>query len=296
LFLPNRVIICFAYNGESLTLLIRLRTLSPVVSAFILSWSNLTFSGLHSRELSFSPYETEISVFSDQLFPLQLNLERIGSDPWARAHASHNYLIEGVKQQNPRPNDLVIVSDLDEVPMPLVVRDLIEHPPKTFVLLRSHFYYYSLRYESTTVWIRNFVVRYGAIDRGLRDYRGAQGRGRVLPGFTAMHCSYCYGNISEIVRKLQTCQHTEYAHGKYVNPNYIISRILCAKSLFDNGGFRLVDMDKHGLDLPPQAEFMGWRLPFNGLDKMDLNISEIRHLAPCDPILKIVDDKLTGYE
>jgi hypothetical protein len=119
-----------------------------------------------------------------------------------------------------------------------------------------------------------------------------------MPGFNAIHCSYCFGSIREIIRKLETFPHFEYWTGKWVNPNYILARVACGLSLFDEKGglFDLKEKNNHELDLPPQAEFMGWRLPFVDLDQVELNISEVRRLAPCNPPLQFVNGKLVGYE
>jgi hypothetical protein len=121
--------------------------------------------------------------------------------------------------------------------------------------------------------------------------------GKELPGFTAIHCSYCYGSIREIIRKLETFPHTEYSGGQWVDPNYILAKVVCGRSMFKkHDAFDLREMKRYELDLPPQAEFMGWRLPFMDLDKVELNASEIRRMAPCEPLLKFASGKLTGYE
>jgi beta-1,4-mannosyl-glycoprotein beta-1,4-N-acetylglucosaminyltransferase len=189
-----------------------------------------------------------------------------------------------------------MVSDVDEIPRPSAVRALVANPPRTYVMLRAHFFYYSLRYEGETVWVRNGVVRYGAIDRELGWYRAAIGN--VVPGFNAVHCSYCFGTVREIIRKLETFPHYEYSAGKYVDPHYIIARVACGLSLFEEKGgvFKVREKDLNELDLPRVAEFMGWRLPFTDLHTMNLNITKIRRLAKCRPDLVVIDGKLYGYQ
>jgi beta-1,4-mannosyl-glycoprotein beta-1,4-N-acetylglucosaminyltransferase len=260
-----------------------------------MAYSNSTFSGRNHRPVTYAPYETEVSAFSWQLVPLKLSLEHVGHHSWDRESALRSYLIVGVNQQKPQPSDLVMLSDVDEIPMPSSVRYLIKHPPKTFVILRAHYFYYSLRYQPSNTWARSSVILYGAINHHLDWYRYA--KATVLPGFNAVHCSYCSGSLREIIRKLKTFSHTEYSSGKWVDPNFIIARVLCRMALSDRSDrFNLMEMNRHELDLPPQAEFMGWRLPFADLNEIDLNISEIRRMAPCNPLLKIVDGKLIGYE
>jgi hypothetical protein len=223
-------------------------------------------------------------------------MSKIDPDPWSRVRSSRHILIEGVNLHYPRGDDLVMLSDVDEIPYPSVLRGLLLDPPNTYVRLLSHYYYYSLRFESSSAWIRNFVIPYGAIDRPLGNYRGAQGS--LLPGFTVMHCSYCFGTMRETIRKLETFAHAEYGSGKFVNPHYILAHVLCALSIVGtrSGEFRITPKDSHELDLPPEAAFMGWRLPFTDLHTMDLNISQVKELAPCSPVLKIENGKLYGYE
>jgi hypothetical protein len=80
-----RVFDCFIYSSESLTLFIRLRTLSQVVTAFILGHSNVTFSGKHSRPLTYEPYENEIRQFSAQIYPIWFDMTTVDANPWHRA-------------------------------------------------------------------------------------------------------------------------------------------------------------------------------------------------------------------
>jgi beta-1,4-mannosyl-glycoprotein beta-1,4-N-acetylglucosaminyltransferase len=156
-----RVFDCFMYSSESLMLLIRLRTLSSLVTAFILGWSNLTFAGRHAQTLTFAPYETEIAAFSRQLFPLWFDMNSANLSVWGREKAARDHLLVGIQLQNPRPDDIVMISDLDEIPLPSAVRACIANPTTIPFRLRSRFFYYSLRYASTSEWIRNGVLPYG---------------------------------------------------------------------------------------------------------------------------------------
>jgi hypothetical protein len=63
---PNvRVFDLSLYNGEAFYLLIRLRTLSRVMTRFFISHANCTFSGRHNHPVTFAPYESEIAHFGD---------------------------------------------------------------------------------------------------------------------------------------------------------------------------------------------------------------------------------------
>jgi hypothetical protein len=82
-----------------------------------------------------------------------------------------------------------------------------------------------------------------------------------------------------------------------MDPNYIFGQVACAQSLFNNKGeFKIVDMPKHELDLPPQAKWMEWRMPLLDVGEMNLSLDKVRRLAPCHVPLKMVNGTLTAYE
>jgi hypothetical protein len=50
------------------------------------------------------------------------------------------------------------------------------------------------------------------------------------------------------------------------------------------------------LDLPPEADFWKWKLPFVNLDEIELNIMTIQKIAPCALKPRIVNGHLHGYD
>jgi hypothetical protein len=283
------------YNGESLILLIRLRTLSPVVDYFVIGYSETTFSGRHCRPLTYAPYEAQIRSFSRKLVPLRFNMSRVDRNTWHREKASRHNLIEGVRAHGPARDDICIISDVDEIPKPSAIRFLIANPAP-FVLLAANFFYYSLRYRARLPWTKIAVVRYGNIDRPVGWFRGMPGA-PVLPGITGNHISYCFGYLREIIRKLETFPHFEYSAGKYVDPNYIYARVACAQSLFERGSqFQTVGYDTHELDLPPEADHMPFRMPFKDLGDFPMNETAIRTWAVCQIRMDWVDGKLQMWK
>jgi hypothetical protein len=88
----------------------------------------------------------------------------------------------------------------------------------------------------------------------------------IFAGFGAVHGSYCFPRVRDIIRKLQTAAHIEYGHGKYVDPHFIVASVLCGRSLFDSARdrFDLVPKSSYELNLPPSAERLLWRFPFYG--------------------------------
>jgi beta-1,4-mannosyl-glycoprotein beta-1,4-N-acetylglucosaminyltransferase len=284
------------YNGESLILLIRLRTLSPIVHHFIIGYSTSTFSGRQSRPLHYAPYESQILEFSSQLLPLPFNMSTVDDNTWHREKASRHHLLLGVRSLGPRPDDLCIISDADEIPKASAIRYLVQHPPSPAVQLRAHFFYYSMRHENPIPWIKIGVVRYGGIRVPFGHYRGMQGI-PVLRGFKGVHCSYCFGHLKEVIRKLETFPHWEYSSGRFVDPNYIYAKVACGESLFPGSvKFKQVEYRTHELDLPVEADHLAWRMPFKDLHLFNLNVTAIEDWGrPCKPRLDFVEGKLRHW-
>jgi hypothetical protein len=287
-----RIFDCFIYNNEALMLLIRLRTLHRYVTTFVLEFGSFTFSMRRPPTLSFSPFESEISTFASQL---SINLFNCtGARSWQRERALRDHLLDAVNRLNPQPDDLLIVSDCDEIMRPSALRRIIRDPPIDVRHIRTKFFYYSLRYLVTgEEWIKPFVIRYGSIRRGFtRERLGAD---RAPAEFGAVHCSYCFGSISEIIRKLETFPHTEFSYGRFVDPNYIYACVACAKSMF-RGRFKVVDYDPQEMDYPPSADYMSWRMPFKDMGTLPLNPERIRHFATCqNPRIDMVNGTLQPW-
>jgi beta-1,4-mannosyl-glycoprotein beta-1,4-N-acetylglucosaminyltransferase len=283
------------YNNEAILLLIRLRTLSPLVDWFILGYSNTTFTGRDSQPLSFAPHEAAIGKFSAQLVPLWFDVRLAGDDPWVRPQAARDHLLEGVKALNPQPDDLVMIGDLDEFVLPGTVAYLRENPPRTFIRLQGYGFFASSRLQDRGAWARNGIVRYGAIDHHLSWYR--KDAGPRLPGLRSLHCSYCFGRIRDVIRKFRSASHTELSTGKHVDPNYIVARVACSQKPFGGNGHMIVrerGADMFGIDLPPEAEALPWRLPFTDLDEVELDVEKVKAMAACE--VKVVDGKIRGDE
>jgi hypothetical protein len=280
-----RVFDCFPYNGESELLLIRLRTLSAYVTAFILAFSNTSNSGRENRVLTFLPYESEVKQFKNQLRIHLTDVRLFGSRPWDREHGLREYLLFCVRLETPGPDDLLLQSDLDEIPQPSALKAIFRNPPRHFIAVSSHLFYYSLRWRDERKWVGNAILRYGGIQRPFNSYRHK--KKPLFRVYVALHLFYVLQRENVNIRKLQTSAHIEYGHGKYINPNYIIAKVLCGQSLFAHHLDRisLVPKSSYELDLPPSAERLLWRFPFTDLNDFPLNISLIRTWARCDSIV-----------
>jgi len=91
-------------------------------------------------------------------------------DPWAREHAQREYVRFGLEELNARPDDLVLHGDVDEIPNPLVVRNL---RPQGFVSLEQRGHFFSVDWLYPLPWYGTVAGRVKDIQSfgAMRDMR-----------------------------------------------------------------------------------------------------------------------------
>ena len=125
---------CFSFFNELETLEIRLNTLKDVVDRFVLVESSWTHRGL-TKEFIFEKNKDRFRPFLDRIIHIKLtndNLPEIPSDgteihqSWIRENTQRNAIVHGLSDA--KPDDILIISDLDEIPSPASVKHAIQTP------------------------------------------------------------------------------------------------------------------------------------------------------------------------
>jgi hypothetical protein len=114
-----RIFGIFLYHNEAHMLYIRLRTLLPYVDLHYIGFSTLSFSHHVAEELSFAPLESELQSLSHRWYWLNYTHPKTKISAWEREEDIRLRLVERmIEIEQPAGNDLVIWSDLDEIPLP----------------------------------------------------------------------------------------------------------------------------------------------------------------------------------
>jgi glycosyltransferase involved in cell wall biosynthesis len=151
----RRLYDCFPFYNELDLLELRLNELSNVVDRFVLSEANITYSGKR-KPLIFSENKHRFAKFADRIVHLIVE-EPLDAplSPWQRRASQCNALIRGLSDA--QPNDLVLFSDLDEIPRPEVLAAAFENPPGQHEVFcfELRMYNYFLNLESEERWLRS---------------------------------------------------------------------------------------------------------------------------------------------
>ena len=116
---------CFTFFNEEELLELRLQMLSPYLDYFILVESNITFRG-NLKPFYFNPDDTRFKPYINKIIHLKYENvpQKTKPNDYSLEIQQRNYISEGLKKLNCQDNDLVIISDLDEIPNPMILKQL----------------------------------------------------------------------------------------------------------------------------------------------------------------------------
>lgn len=145
---------CFIFFDELDLLEIRLHELSGVVDRFVLAEATRTFSGA-PKPLHFEENRERFRAFADRLVHVVVDdMPLAGKSRWDREAYQRNQLARGLADA--QPNDLIILSDVDEIPRADAVSTMVATGlrPNDVACFELRMYNYFLNFEAGERWLR----------------------------------------------------------------------------------------------------------------------------------------------
>lgn len=224
---------CFQFFNELDILDLRLHILSGVVDKFVISESTVTFSG-DAKPLFYEENKEMFSEFADKIIHVVVDDTPMDCDAYERDHHQKCAVMRGIRDA--KPDDVIIFSDVDEIPDPETLRKLIPtvEPGKIYMLAQRLFYCYlnledisgknlsttgefdgaqPLRWLGTKVCLRSLLDTYTT--EQLRD--SAQKAIGVRVDNGGWHFSYMGGGKNESVEDRVRYKIKSAAHQNYNN-------------------------------------------------------------------------------
>ena len=256
---------CIPFFNELDILKLRMQILSPYVDRFVLEESTVTFSG-EPKEMVFARHREMFAEFEDKIIYVAVdNSPLSGVTTHERDKFQKNQLIRGM--ESCKEDDIVIFSDVDEIPNPKVLEEIIRNfdPDKVYHLAQRMFYCFlnieevsgnllSITGEFPGVkrrqWLGTKICSFGGLpEEGivyLREVKPEDPRSvRVEDG--GWHFGYMGGDgerdvAKRIGVKVQAAAHQEYNKSRYLNE--AVDRLLCGEDIFGrNAKFVRVPID-----------------------------------------------------
>ena len=236
---------CFMYFDEDMLLDIRLHTLSKHVDKFIISESKEDHSGkkkkLNFDIKNFTKFKEKISyIVVEELPKNKENLKKNWGPDWIRENFHRNSLANGYK--NFSDNDLIMISDLDEIPDPKKISEFRDDEKyacfiqknfqqKINLLNTSQKYWAGTKickkkYLKSPQWLRNIKTK----KRPFWKFYKPKEPQLIIDG--GWHFSFLK-NSEDISKKIQSYAHQEYHQNKYTDINKIQKKLNQKSDLFD---------------------------------------------------------------
>ena len=140
---------CFSYWDEDLLLDLRLNVLNDFIDYFVIVEGNKTWQN-NFKKLRFDI--NKLSKFKDKIIYIPVEDMPEGDNPYLRENHQRNCISRGLKEYIMK-NDLIIISDLDEIPNPSSPLKFFSLDMEYAVFKQKHFYYkINLQSQKNPYW------------------------------------------------------------------------------------------------------------------------------------------------
>ncbi|MDA8130458.1 MAG: glycosyl transferase GT17 family protein [Elusimicrobia bacterium] len=260
-----RVYDCFQFFNELDLLKLRLNVLAPVVDRFVIVESTVTFSG-QAKPLYYDENKEMFEEFRDKITHVIVadTPDGPGVSPFDRDVFQKNARSRGLAGCS--KDDVIMYSDLDEIPNPEKVREILAafDPEKIYQFAQRQFYFY-LNLEEVSgkllsyagdfdgvkkkQWLGTYLFRLGLLDLfplpELRVDKTPERSVRVNDG--GWHFTYMGGSKDEdiaarVAHKIRSAAHQEFNNEKILSR--LGRKISGKKDIFGRSSkFKRVEID-----------------------------------------------------
>lgn len=241
-----KIIDCFTFFNELELLEFRLKLLDATVDRFVIAESNITHSGkpkpyyFEANKKMFEPWLHKITYL-----PIHQSTEGLdftqtvtsytpGSAAWKLENEQRNALYAAAAFAG--DDDLVVVSDLDEIPNPKMLTAINLQDGPVALSMLFHYYFLNCQNTGTERWWNGSILCTGrqfkaTTPQALRDKRNDLKRVNKA----GWHFSYL-GGIEKIKYKIQSFAHTEFNNEEYLSDANIMKALEEGKDIFKRPG------------------------------------------------------------
>jgi hypothetical protein len=175
---------CFTFFNELDILELRLKELDAVVDYFVIGEATRTFSN-EPKPLHFTDNQQRFARFLPKIIHVVIDDLPAGGDAWDREAFQRNALERGLERAG--PEDVIMVSDVDEIPFPQNVARLTPDAMRGHIwFIECDYYTYKLDLAIENKWvglcaIRAIQKKYLPPLQTLRAFRARQSRRLPMP-------------------------------------------------------------------------------------------------------------------
>jgi beta-1,4-mannosyl-glycoprotein beta-1,4-N-acetylglucosaminyltransferase len=227
---------CFTYFNEKEILEIRINELAPLKPIHVLIESKFTFTG-KDKKLEYScgdiKYENVIEFCAE--VPNNGN-------PWDNEFAQRNYIKEALKSFNPNDDDIIIISDVDEIPSCEAVKKYSLEMGQTFLMMNHYGGYLNLIYGRNS-WPYCKITTWGLLKNTTPNSVRLDGADTAVLQNAGWHFGWM-GGIDRAVTKFKSFSHQEPEIQQYSDYENLKQRLEKGQSIFGNEFIEICEIDE----------------------------------------------------
>jgi beta-1,4-mannosyl-glycoprotein beta-1,4-N-acetylglucosaminyltransferase len=240
---------CFIFFNELDLLELRLNVLNDSVDYFVIVESAITFQG-EAKEFFFEKHKDRFAKFENKI--IHFKVEKYEFDfanlPYIKApQSADDYVLNkiykfvddcphfdkntqfwwgndffqreciwrGLSVANPAPDDLILISDVDEIPSPEIIIEYKSRlQPETLLSFKQHEFCYYLNYYHNSDWVGTCCFLYGEYQNvSLNSIRFSTKRNEGLAPQIVDNGGWHFtsiGSVEAIKKKIQSWGHKEF--------------------------------------------------------------------------------------
>ncbi|MBN2884516.1 hypothetical protein JXE04_01175 [Patescibacteria group bacterium] len=221
---------CFTFFNELDLLELRLQTLNNVVDKFVLVEASKTHSN-KDKELYYQNNQARFHQYADKIIHIIVNEFPEYINSWTFEKHQRNCIMQGLN--NCKPEDIILISDVDEIPNPITIQKFKDKQGIKTLKQRMFYYYlnnidlHSPLWADTPTKMLSFkeLNELGNSPQKVRFYNG-----KIIHN-GGWHFSYL-GGTSKISEKIKAFAHQEYNRKEYNDIKIINERVKSGKDIF----------------------------------------------------------------
>ena len=250
----------FLISNELDWLDIRLNELDSEVDYFIILEADSTFQE-GPKALRLLEHWQDFARFHPKMIRQTVKLSEAklpDGDTWEHERFMRNSLFdqgmaELPEHARPEKGDVLLVSDIDEIPRPETISLLRNCAFPQRVTLRSHFYYYSFQWQHRgEQWAHPQATYFDGFDKTIKPEELRSGA-QKSPYFelynAAWHCSSCMATLNDLVDKITSFSHKGYNHPHILDRARLLQTVRNGVDLFERKD-QIYDRIDNNSDIP----------------------------------------------
>lgn len=227
---------CFTYFNEKEILEIRINELAPLNPVHILIESKYTFTG-KEKNLDYADgdfkYDSVINFCAD--VPNNGN-------PWDNEFSQRNYIKTALQTFNPKDDDIIIISDVDEIPRCESVVTYLPQMKQTFLMMNHYGGYLNLIYGRNS-WPYCKITTWGLLKNTTPNSVRLDGNDNSALQDAGWHFGWM-GGIERAMTKFKSFSHQESEIQQYADYEKLKSRLENGQSIFGNDFIEICEIDQ----------------------------------------------------